>query len=100
MSGIAAIPPGLAPGSVTKDFARTIARVGLPPIRFHDLRHTHISHMLLAGEHPKVASASAGHASVAITMETYSHVMPELEKESAQRIDTILRTALKRKPGA
>ena len=83
----------MSPRELTKAFTQLVARLGLH-IRFHDLRHTHISHLLAAGVHPKIASERAGHASIAITLDVYSHVMPGLQEDAANRIDTVLRTHL------
>jgi integrase len=63
-------------------------------IRFHDLRHTHATQLLRAGVHPKVVSERLGHASIGITLDTYSHVMPGMQEEAAARIDAGLREAL------
>jgi integrase len=63
-------------------------------IRFHDLRHSHASALLKAGVHPKVVSERLGHASIGITLDTYSHVMPGMQEEAAERIDAGLRKAL------
>ena len=49
-------------------------RAGLPPVRFHDLRHTCASILIEQGEHPKVISEQLGHASIAITMDRYGHL--------------------------
>ncbi len=62
----------MSPRDVSKEFSRVASRLGLK-VRFHDLRHTHISHMLAEGVHPKIASERAGHASIAITLDVYSH---------------------------
>src|SRR5665648_413832 len=62
--------------------------------RFHDLRHTHATQLLKAGVHPKVVSERLGHASIGITLNTYSHVMPGMQKEAAEKIDARLRAAL------
>ena len=67
-----------------------LKRVGLP-IRFHDLRHTHATQLLRQGIHPKVVSERLGHASIGITMDTYSHVLPDMQEEAAARIDAVLR---------
>lgn len=63
-------------------------------IRFHDLRHTHATQLLKAGVHPKVVSERLGHASIGITLDTYSHVMPGMQEEAAEKIDAGLRKAL------
>ena len=88
----------LQPRSLTHEFARMAAGLrGIPRVRFHDLRHSHISRLPLAGEHPKVAQERAGHSSFQITMDTYSHLMPTMQAQAAKSIDTILRTAIEQK---
>ena len=67
-------------------------------VQLHDLRHTQISHLLLNGVHPKVASERAGHAAVGIPRDTYSHVLPGLQEGAAAGIDSMLRTALEQLP--
>ena len=84
----------IQPDSVTKMFARIAERAKIRPIRFHRLRHTHATDLLRAGVHPKIASERLGHASIAITMDTYSHAIPGLQEDAAQRIDAALRSAL------
>jgi integrase len=80
----------LDPESVTRGFTRLCRKAGLRGVRLHDLRHTHASLMLKAGIHPKVVSERLGHASVAITMDTYSHVLPGLQEEAAVRFSELL----------
>ena len=58
----------------------------LPTIRLHDLRHTHATLALQAGVHPKVVSERLGHATVSITMDTYSHAIPAMQEEAAALI--------------
>jgi integrase len=84
----------IQPDSVTKMFARIAKRAKIRPISFHGLRHTHATDLLRAGVHPKIASERLGHASIAITMDTYSHAIPGLQEDAAQRIDAALRSAL------
>ncbi|GAI62264.1 unnamed protein product, partial [marine sediment metagenome] len=62
----------------------------LPHIRFHDLRHTHATLMLKQGVHPKIVSERLGHSSVAITMDTYSHVIPGLQERAAELFDNLV----------
>lgn len=58
---------------------------GVPRIRFHDLRHTHTSHLLKKGIHIKVVSERLGHASVEITLNTYGHLLPGLQEVAAEQ---------------
>ena len=77
----------LPPNSVTKAFHKLAQSLGLSNIRLHDLRHTHATLMLRQGVHPKVISERLGHSSVAITLDTYSHVLPGIQAAAAQRFD-------------
>ena len=63
---------------------------GLPVVRLYDARHTHITHLLMAGVHPKVAADRAGHSTVNLTLNTYSHVLPEVDKAAAETIGVLL----------
>jgi len=72
------------PDRFSKLFRAFVADAGLPAIRLHDLRHTHATLALNAGIHPKVVSERLGHASVGITLDTYSHVLPILQEEAAE----------------
>jgi integrase len=85
----------VSPHLTTQRFAKLSRRLGLG-IRFHDLRRSHTSHLLAAGVHPKVASERRGHASVAITLDLYSHLIPGIQEDAAARIDAGLRTHLDR----
>ncbi|HEX9037463.1 MAG TPA: tyrosine-type recombinase/integrase, partial [Ktedonobacterales bacterium] len=71
-------------------FKPLLKRAGLPNIRFHDLRHTAATLMLWQGIHPKVVSEMLGHASVAITLDLYSHVLPNMQREAVERMNTLL----------
>jgi integrase len=72
-------------------------RAKLEHLRVHDLRHTHATLMLKAGIHPKIVSERLGHASVSITLDTYSHVLPGLQEEAAVKFDEILSLETKTK---
>ena len=82
------------PRNFSKEFTRLVKRAGGRPITFHGLRHTHFTNLLREGVHPKIASERAGHASIAITMDVYSHAVPGLQEEAALLIDASLRKAL------
>jgi len=84
----------LKPNSLTHEFVRFIAGIVLPRVRFHDLRHSHATHLLASGVHPKIAQERLGHATIAITLDLYSHVLPGMQADAASRVDEALRQAL------
>ncbi len=87
----------LSPRAFSKEFSRLVESVDdIPRVTLHGLRHTHITHLLRANINPKVAAERAGHASVAITLDIYSHAVPGLQEDAAARVDEALRTALKK----
>ncbi len=67
-------------------FRKRIAEAELPKIRLHDLRHSYATLALKAGVHPKVVSERLGHATVGITLDTYSHVTPSIAREAADAV--------------
>lgn len=75
------------PDAFSNIFNRLILRLGLKRIRFHDLRHTHATLLLTMGVSPKVAQQRLGHGSISTTMDIYSHVIEEVEKEAAEKIN-------------
>jgi len=76
----------LDPESVSRYFRQAVKQSMLPQIRLHDLRHTHATLALQAGIHPKVVSERLGHATIAITLDTYSHAIPAMQEEAAALI--------------
>lgn len=84
----------LQPDTVTHAFIKLVRRIGLKGIRFHDLRHTHASLWLRQGVHPKIVSERLGHSSIAITLDTYSHVMPGLHEEAVKTFEENLAATL------
>jgi integrase len=76
----------LHPEDVTRYFRAAVRKSMLPAIRLHDLRHTHATLALRAGIHPKVVSERLGHATVSITLDTYSHAIPAMQEEAAALI--------------
>ena len=73
----------LDPEDVSRYFRQAVKKAMLPQIRLHDLRHTHATLALQAGVHPKVVSERLGHATVSITLDTYSHAIPAMQEEAA-----------------
>lgn len=90
----------IQPRSLTHAFVKFIRKHGLRRVRLHDLRHTHATHLLASGTHPKVAQERLGHSSISVTMDLYSHTMPGMQAEAADRVDASLRAALKRRGNA
>lgn len=88
-------PDGTLPDShhINKVFKNIAVRAGLKPIRLHDLRHTHATLLLLAGVHPKIVSERLGHASVAITLDIYSHVLPGMQEAAVVIFDAMMAKA-------
>ena len=64
-----------------------VTRAGLPDIRFHDLRHTCATLLLSGGHHPKLVQDLLGHASVALTLDRYSHVLPGMGDQTAKAME-------------
>ncbi len=85
-----------APASFSAEFTKMIRRTDLPQIRFHDLRHTHATQLLRQGVHPKIVSERLGHSKVGLTLDTYSHVVPGMQEEAAQKIDAVLGSAIRK----
>ncbi len=69
-------------------------QAGVQGVRFHDLRHTAATLMLQQGIHPKVVQERLGHAQISLTLDTYSHVVPSMQKEAAEKIDAVITTAI------
>jgi integrase len=82
------LPDGrpLDPESVAKVFDRRVARNGLPRIRFHDLRHTHVAHLIAAGEQPLLIARRIGHASAAFTQDRYGHLFEQAGSQAASAV--------------
>ncbi len=81
------------PGTLGKSFRGITRRAGLK-CRFHDLRHTFASLLLAAGANPKVVSEALGHSSVGFTLDTYSHLLPTMQKAAMTNLDRLLGPAM------
>jgi integrase len=87
----------MQPRSLTHAWDQFRARTTLPRIRFHDLRHSHATHLLAGNIHPKIASERLGHSKVGITLDLYSHVLPGMQADAAARVDLAAREAINRR---
>ncbi len=87
----------LKPTSITHEWVRLLGQTTLPRIRFHDLRHAHATHMLASGVHPKIASERLGHSKVGITLDLYSHVLPNMQADAVAQVDDALRAAINKR---
>lgn len=78
------------PSNVDRSYVRLVRRAGVPRIRFHDLRHTHATWLLAAGQPVKVVSERLGHARVSITLDTYAHVLPDMQEGAVVALGSVL----------
>ena len=80
----------LDPSNVIHTYQRELARAGLPRQRFHDTRHSVATFWLAAGVPARVVADMLGHSQVSLTLNVYTHVVPSLRREAADRLDAIL----------
>jgi integrase len=72
-------------------FHGLLNKAGLPDMRFHDLRHSAATILMAAGVHPKMVQERMGHSTIAMTMDIYSHVLPSMQQEVAEKIDDMFK---------
>lgn len=73
-----------------RQFKNLLKRTELPEIRFHDLRHTCATLLLSKNVNPKIVSEMLGHSTIAITLDTYSHVLPNMRDQAAKAMQEAL----------
>lgn len=76
----------LDPGSVTKVFERRVARFSLRCILFHDLRHSHVAHLIAAGENALQIAKRLGHGSAAFSLDRYGHLFEQAGAQAASAV--------------
>lgn len=76
-----------------RQFTPLLKQAGLPLIRFHDLRHTAATLMLRQGIHPKIVAGMLGHSTVSMTLDIYSHVIPDMQRGATEALDRLLGNA-------
>lgn len=80
----------LSPGhDVLVQLKKLLKKAGLPDIRFHDLRHSTATLLLSKGVHPKEVQEILGHSEISMTMDTYSHVLPTMQKDAMDWLNDI-----------
>jgi integrase len=80
----------LSPWRLWRHFASLLWRSGPLPVPFHTLRHTAATLMLENDEHPKVVQEMLDHANISQTLDTYSHITPNMQSGAAERLDSVL----------
>ena len=80
----------LRPDSMSRKWRRFLEEYNLPSIRFHDLRHSNATALIQAGVNPRVVQQRLGHSDVNITLNTYTHVLPEMDIDAAEKLDSIM----------
>lgn len=78
------------PDNLRRDYERLVKLAGVPRIRIHDQRHTHVTLALASGGNIKAISRRIGHAQTSLTMDIYAHVLPEQHREVADKVGAIL----------
>lgn len=78
-----------SPRNIERHFVKILDKANLPHIRFHDLRHTAATLLLMEGVHPKVVQEMLGHSQIGITLDIYSHVLPSMQKEAADKMNNL-----------
>ena len=81
----------LDPRRLLAHFQRTLALLGIPKHRFHDLRHSTASFLLAQGVNPRTVADILGHSQISLTLDTYSHILPAVMQDATRRMDAILR---------
>jgi len=75
--------------AVSKQFKQALKTAGVRSMRFHDLRHSCATLLLAQGVHPRVVMETLGHSQISLTMNTYSHVLPTVLREAADKMDAV-----------
>ena len=76
--------------NLTKSYKRILQTAELSGFRMYDLRHSCATLLLSSGENAKIIQERLGHASVVLTLDTYSHVLPEMQKQASEKLEKML----------
>lgn len=77
----------IEPRNLNRKFYELREKAGISKVNLHALRHTYATRLLKTNEHPKVVQELLGHSQISMTLDTYSHVMPELKKALAAKLN-------------
>jgi integrase len=80
----------LDPINLTRSFKKLLKHAGVPEVRFHDLRHTAATFLLAQGVDPRTIMETLGHSQISLTLNTYAHVLPRLQREAAEQMNQLL----------
>lgn len=86
-----------SPSTMLKVFRRFLVSIGLPHMRFHDLRHSAATILLAMKVHPKVVQEILGHSQITTTMDIYSHAMPDMQGDATQKWDDTFGEPIKKR---
>ena len=87
----------IQPRSLTHEWVRLLGVHALKRIKLHSTRHSHASHMLASNVHPKIVQERLEHSSIAITIDIYSHAMPNMQQDAVELVDDALQSARQRR---
>jgi integrase len=76
---------------LSNQFDRFLQEIGLPSMRFHDVRHSAATLLLSMGVPPKVVQELLGHSTISVTMDIYSHTLPSMQHEAMKKMDELFR---------
>ena len=79
----------ISPRNLVRHYKAALVKAGLPDLPFHSLRHSFASIQLLAGTNPKIVQEALGHSQISLTLDTYSHVIPSLQHEAAEKMNEL-----------
>jgi integrase len=84
----------LRPDTLTQAWTRSVKRSTLPRIRLHDLRHTHATHLLVAGRGHREIADRFGHEDAGFTLRTYAHIQPGAQRAGAQAVADLVQSSV------
>jgi integrase len=79
-----------------QEYKPLLTKAGLPSFRFHDLRHSHASLLLLSGANPKIVQERLGHSQIGVTMNIYSHLLPGMDRDAADNLNAMFEADAKK----